>query len=268
MTTRIQLASGESVEKVLYPCPLSFFRFYVFPLMLLVWGIIMRFYMGDFSISIIYKLGLWWIGLLAMGYIGSYFFVTKSFFLSMIGIGILGSLIYFRTSPGFSTVIPLYTTVMAGIMFLVIDIYRRSHKYILTNKRIVLTRKLGSLEKRSFTYDNITDLRTHKSFLGRLCAFGTITPITPSGFGLGADKSFAAGIFSYRSKKGLQGGFVGGSGREQNLPRTKTYYELFGIRDVDDVAEFIEERIQKEKPTPHIKDGVDVLEDIRDQLQG
>lgn len=52
-------------------------------------------------------------------------------------------------------------------------------------------------------------------------------------------------------------------GREQNVPRTKTFYELFGVSPINEVQRFREERIQQEKSILHIKEGVDVLKDIK-----
>jgi hypothetical protein len=118
-------------------------------------------------------------------------------------------------------------------------------------------------EERTLRYDKITDINAKQGVLGQIFGFGTIIPISQSGFGLGADSSFAAGGVALGEKKGKLLGLFGG-GKEVQTPRTRSYYELHGVFPYKEVKNIVENLVQGSVITPYQKEQVKFQEEQRD----
>lgn len=123
-----------------------------------------------------------------------------------------------------------YTLVFFGILgILGTEIYRRTHRYYITNYRIILKAGLLGIEKRTLLYSQISDLVITKTLVGRIFKFGTIIPVTGSGFGLGEDMSaVGVGIGAKVPLGPLVGVGIGG-GKSVKTPRGRNPYILFGV---------------------------------------
>jgi hypothetical protein len=144
-----------------------------------------------------------------------------------------------------------------------VEIFRRSHKYVITNQRIVFKGGIIVKEERTLRYDKITDINSKQGVLGQIFGFGTIIPISQSGFGLGADTSFAAGGVAIGEKKGKLLGIFGG-GRAVQTPRTRSYYELHGVFPYKEVKILVENLVQGNVITPYQQEQVKFQEEQRD----
>jgi hypothetical protein len=127
--------------------------------------------------------------------------------------------------------------------------------------------------ERTLRYDKITDIDAKQGVLGQIFGFGTIIPISQSGFGLGSDKSFAAGGVQVGTKKV---GFLGlfGGGKEVQTPRARTYYELHGVHPYKEIKKIVENLVQGHVITPYQqeqvafqKEQVDIQKQMRDLLK-
>lgn len=111
--------------------------------------------------------------------------------------------------------------------------------------------------ERTLRYDKITDIDGSQGILGQIFDFGTIIPITQSGFGLGSDQTFAGGGAEAKGKKLGIFGFVGG-GKEVKTPRARSYYELHGVYPYREVRKLIEELVQENVLVPYEKKQVEI----------
>jgi len=102
------------------------------------------------------------------------------------------------------------------------EAYRRGHVYVITNRRTIVKKGFIRKNERDITYSKITDIQVEQGILGRLFNYGTVTPLSASGLGLGADSSQA-----------FAGTVNGGFGGARNVKRHQqaTHLSLFGIRD-------------------------------------
>ncbi|MHC1591242.1 MAG: PH domain-containing protein [Candidatus Helarchaeales archaeon] len=57
-------------------------------------------------------------------------------------------------------------------------LYCKAHKYIITNKRIILFRKFITISRRDIWFDRITDLLVIQGPFGRWKKYGDLQPIT------------------------------------------------------------------------------------------
>ena len=275
-----ELLKNEKVEKVLSPHPLSFMRYQALSIFLVIWGIIVGWVIifsewhGTFT-EFWLSLSFWGIGLLLAGIIASLVTVRWSIFILYTCVVASGTGIIFwlglQESIGFFA--PVYTIFLSILGFLIVEAYRRSHKYIISNHR--LTFKGGILTKRERTlrYDKITDINAKQSIMGQIFGFGTITPISQSGFGLGSDKSLAAGGVMLGEKKAKLFGLFGG-GKEVQTPRARSYYELHGVYPFKEIKRLVEEMVQGNVITPYQKEQVafqkeqvDIQKQMRDLLK-
>jgi len=172
-----------------------------------------------------------------------------------------------------SLFIPVWSVCMSILGFLLVEWYRRSHKYIISNLRIVFSGGIITKRERTLRYDKISDINSEQGILGQIFGFGTIIPISQSGFGLGSDQSFAAGGAKIGEKKV---GFFGlfGGGREVQTPRTRSYYELHGVHPYKEIKKLVESAVQESVITPYQqeqvayqKEQVDVQKQMRDLLK-
>lgn len=222
---------------------------------------------------------LFWAILLLSGQIVGILWVSKMPLLCMVLIGITGTtleLYYPNTGldlPGWiePPMTKLWLMAVAAVIGLALtEFYRRGHRYYITNYRVIMKKGFISKEEREVVYDKITDLYIHQGLLGRIFNYGTVIPISASGFGMGQDSATASTFVATSVKKGMLGiGFGGERGVQR--PRASTYFSLYGVPNpsrlriviVNHQLEVQEapilkriERILKEKPEEEERKGV------------
>jgi hypothetical protein len=168
--------------------------------------------------------------------------------------------------------IPFYSIAVSIIGFLFVEVYRRSHQYVITNLRVILMSGFLTKTELSIRYDKIT-VFGKQGILGQIFNFGTIIPITQSGLGLGTDQTLAAGGVMLGGKKAKLLGLAGG-GKEVQTPRTRSSYELHGVHPYREVKNLIEKLVQESVPTAYHqeqvafqKQQVDLQKQMRDLLK-
>jgi len=275
------LLENEHVEKILSPHPLSFMSLQSLCIFLIVWGVLIGWFaifsewrdtlFGGF-IQIIFS---WSIVLLIVGVIASLLTIRWRIFFLYLGVVAGGiGLIFWQNWQDISGAVLSYYTILVSIIgFLIVELYRRSHKYIISNLRIIFKGGVVTKRERTLRYDKITDINAKQGVLGQIFGFGTIIPISQSGFGLGSDQSFAAGGVELGTKKA---GFLGifGGGKEVQTPRARSYYELHGVHPYKEIKHLVENMVQENVITPYQqeqvavqKEQVDVQKQMRDLLK-
>ena len=276
-----ELLKNEKLEKILSPHPLSFMKYQSICLFLLIWGVL-AFWIIDFSqfskmlVSFEwYPIILWGIVLILAGVLIALLTIRWSVFVLYVAIFFLGTglLIWQNWLRVASAFILVYTIAIAILGFLVVEWYRRSHKYIISNQRIVFKGGIVTKQERTLRYDKISDINAKQGIIGQIFGFGTIIPISQSGFGLGADKTFAAGGVQLGQKKAKLFGFAGGE-KELQTPRARSYYELHGVYPYKEIKKLVEEMVQGSVITPYQqeqvafqKEQVDIQKQMRDLLK-
>lgn len=115
------------------------------------------------------------------------------------------------------------------------ELYRRSHQYVVTDRRIIV--RSGGQE-RSIFYGRIDDLVMTRPLLGSLFGFGTIIPVTSSGLGLGEDE--AGGMLMVGGQVGRAQVAAGVTGsRSEKVLRPSLSQTLFNVPDPDRLYELI-----------------------------
>jgi membrane protein YdbS with pleckstrin-like domain len=275
------LLKNEKVEKILSPHPLSFMKYQSLCLFLLIWGIV-AFWIIDFSqfsdmlgSNEWYPVILWGVILCLAGVVAALITVRWLIFglYAAIFFAGAGMIIWQNWLSTASIFILVYTIAVAILGFLMVELYRRSHKYIISNQRIVFKGGIVTKEERTLRYDKISDVNSKQGVLGQIIGFGTIIPISQSGFGLGADKTFAAGGVQLGEKKAKLFGFAGGE-KEVQTPRARSYFELHGVYPYKEVKKLVEQMVQGSVITPYQqeqvsfqKEQVDIQKQMRDLLK-
>jgi len=266
-----ELLNQEKIEKILSPHPLSFMGLQSLCIFLITWGLIFGWLVNFSEISnlienVLLQIAVWALVLLVVGVVASIIKVLwRIFFLYLsvvlVAIGLTYWLNLFDSAGLF---LPVYTVVVSIIGFLLVEWFRRSHKYIISNQRIVFKGGVITKEQRTLRYDKISDINTKQGILGQIFGFGTIIPISQSGFGLGSDQSFAGGgVQGGATKKVGLFGFFGG-GREVQTPRTRSYYELHGVYPFKDIRKVVENLVQGSVTTPYLQKQVEFQQEQKD----
>lgn len=276
----VELLTNEKLVKVLSPHPLSFMKFQYLCIFLVIWGVLFGWIINfsewkgliaDWLLSVF----VWGIVLLLMGVIVSLILVRWRIFFIYLMVVIFGVtlILWFNLQESIELFIPSYMLIVAILGFLLVEWYRRSHKYIISNQRIVFRGGVVTKRERSLRYENIVEFDSEQGILGQIFGFGTIIPQTPSGVGMGSDNVLAGGGIAIGGKKGKLFGLVGG-GKEIQTPRTRTYYELHGIYPFKDVKQSLESFKRFSAPTTHHeeqvafqKEQVDIQKQMRDLLK-
>ncbi|UCF50187.1 MAG: PH domain-containing protein [Thermoplasmatales archaeon] len=276
-----ELLNGEKVEKILSPHPLSFMRFQSLSMFLIIWGIVAGWLINFSEWNTIFSNNewlsvlVWGLVLLLAGIIASILTIRWSIFFLYLGVFAGGvALMLSQGWLGASGIfIPFYMVSISIIGFLFVEAYRRSHRYIISNQRISFKGGIVTKRERTLRYDKIADIDARQGIMGQIFGFGTIIPISQSGFGLGSDKSLAAGGIQLGEKKV---GFFGlfGGGKEVQTPRARSYYELHGVFPYKEVKKLVEEMVQGNVITPYQKEQVafqkeqvDIQKQMRDLLK-
>jgi len=230
---------------------------------LIVWGVLVGWlvnfseYRGLFSGNEWYPVMIWGLVLLLVGVIASLVTIQWSVFFLYLCVFAGGAALmlwqgWFKDANVF---IPFYSVGVSVIGFLIVELYRRSHKYIISNLRITFKGGILTKRVRTLRYDKITDIDAKQGIVGQIFGFGTIIPISQSGFGLGSDKSFAAGGIGMEGKKAKVLGIFGG-GKEVQTPRARSYYELHGVYPYKEIHKLVENMVQGNVITPYQQEQV------------
>ncbi len=271
---------NEKVERKLMPHPLSFMHLHALWIFLAVWAAFLAWFfrssywekMPDMDIMQIGgAASLWLVGLVIGGVIASLLMIRWRIFFIYMAIFVVGMLLFWLgdVMDYITTFIPLYTFIVALLGLALVELYRRSHRYFITNMRLVLKGGLIMKRERTLRYDRIADVDYSQGILGRVFNYGNIIPVTQSGFGLGNDTAFAAGGVATETKKKRFSifGFAGG-GKEVQTPRARSYYELHGVHPFNEVKMLMEEKVQEGSIAPYEKEQVRLQREMLDLLRG
>jgi hypothetical protein len=276
-----ELLNNEKVEKTLSPHPLSFMRLQSLCIFLIVWGVLVGWlvnfseYDGAFAANEWLSVLVWGLVLLLVGIVASLITIRWSIFFLHLGVfaGGVGLMMWQGWLKDASIFIPFYSLAVSIIGFLIVELYRRSHKYIISNLRIIFKGGVLTKRERTLRYDKITDIDAKQGIIGQIFSFGTIIPISQSGFGLGSDKSFAGGGVQLGGKKAKVLGIFGG-GKDVQTPRARSYYELHGVYPYKEIHKLVESMVQGSVITPYQqeqvefqKEQVDIQKQMRDLLK-
>ena len=275
-----ELLNNEKVEKVLSPHPLSFMGYQSLCIFLIILGIVIAWLvnvsdMKDLFENYLISITVWGLVLLVVGVIASLITIRwRIFFLYLfIFLGGFGLILWQGWQDIVGVALPFYTVSVSIIGFLIVELFRRSHRYIITNQRISFKGGVLTKRERTLRYDKISDINAKQGILGQIFSFGTIIPISQSGFGLGSDSSQAAGGVMIGEKKAKLFGIFGG-GKEVQTPRARSYYELHGVHPYKEIKKLVEEMVQGSVITPYQqeqvafqKEQVDIQKQMRDLLK-
>lgn len=265
-----ELLDQEQVKKILSPHPLSFMGLQSLCIFLIVWGLVFGWlvnfsdFRGLFENALL-QLAVWGLVMLVVSIIASIIKVLWRIFFLYLAVVLIGLLVtvWLNLFDAIGVFLPVYTVVVSIIGFLLVEWFRRSHKYIISSQRLVFKGGVVTKEQRTLRYDKITDVNTKQGILGQIFGFGTIIPISQSGFGLGSDQSFAGGgVQGGTTKKVGLFGFFGG-GREVQTPRTRSYYELHGVYPFKEIKKIVENLVQGSVSTPYLQKQVDFQQEQR-----
>ncbi|KYK26852.1 hypothetical protein AYK20_08525 [Thermoplasmatales archaeon SG8-52-1] len=275
-----ELLNNEKVEKVLSPHPLSFMGYQSLCIFLIILGTVIGWLvnfsdMKELFENYLVSITVWGLVLLIVGVIASLITIRwRIFFLYLfIFLGGFGIILWQGWQDIVGVVLPFYTVSVSIIGFLIVELFRRSHKYIITNQRISFKGGVLTKRERTLRYDKISDINAKQGILGQIFSFGTIIPISQSGFGLGSDSAQAAGGVMLGEKKVKLLGIFGG-GKEVQTPRARSYYELHGVHPYKEIKKLVEEMVQGSVITPYQqeqvafqKEQVDIQKQMRDLLK-
>ncbi|MEA2053612.1 MAG: PH domain-containing protein [Candidatus Thermoplasmatota archaeon] len=267
---KINLLENETIERKLTPHPLSFVNLHLLWFIPLIWGFFLLWLFNSAywdGIGIVVTTFIWMAGIALFGIIASLSFVRWRIFFSFVAIIILGLIISWDWKLWDNThlFLPLYTIFIFILGLPLVEIYRRSHRYVITDLRILLRGGIVRVKERSLRYEKITDIDASQGIIGKIFGFGDIIPITPSGFGLGQDEVFAGGGVEAKKKVGIFG-FAGG-GKGINTPRTRSYYELHGVHPYRGIRELLENLVQRNSVAPYQREQLEIQKEILDSLR-
>jgi len=281
MSENVELLKNERYEKELSPHPFSFMQFQSLCLFLILWGVIAGWlvnfseYKNLFNTNPWMSVLAWGLVMLLFGVIASLVLIRWRIFFMYLGVflGGVGLMLWQNWLNSAGIFIPFYMIAVSILGFLLVEWYRRSHKYIISNQRIIFKGGIFTKQERTLRYDKISDISAKQGIIGQIFDFGTIIPISQSGFGLGSDKTFAAGGVQIGEKKAKLLGLFGG-GKEVQTPMSRTYYELHGVYPYKEVKKLVEEMVQGSVITPYQqeqvafqKEQVDLQKEMRDLLK-
>jgi len=258
-----ELLKGEKLERVLSPHPLSFMKYQSLCIFLIIWGAVLG-WLVNFSEwnELFFDWWTIWLAwtfvLLIVSIIAALTTIRWSIFFMYLAITLSGGgiIIWLNWHSSANIFIPLYTVSLSILGFLMVELYRRSHKYVITDQRLIIKGGMMTKKERRLRYENVVEFDLDQGVLGQIFHFGTIIPQTPSGVGMGSDGAMAAGGIAIDAKKTKLFGIVGGE-REVQTPRTRSYYELHGVYPFKEVTHILDKYQERSAPTTHHKEQVE-----------
>ncbi len=279
---RYDLLRNEDIRAELKPHPLSFLDHHSPFIFLFAVGMSLGYLFNavtgwaSFEDFLGYELGIvavrmmiWAMALIAFGIFVSVLMIRWTILLTFVTV-IVGAILLTVQAPQAGSnpfFLPLYSVGITLIGMALVDLYRRTHTYVITDLRLILKAGILTRSERTVRFENVTDLETKQGVLGRIFGFGTIVPVTASGLGTGAEEAFAGGAAGAATQEGQAGGglFAGG-GRGVTVARARSYGELRGIHPFRRVKMLIHQLLQEHSMVYYAKEQRDLLEDMRDMM--
>ncbi len=271
-----ELMDGEECVMRLSPHPLSFIGLYLIFLYPVILGVVFGIYHEDitgyFSDLFLMEaaglwtaISIWWLLLIVPAIIIALLRITWKWLALYLSIATVFTLLKMYT---WVELIHMNIGLISiGVIGLVIsDYYRRQHRFYITDNRIITQLDFLGKKSRSLMYSNINDLVIRKPVLGNWLNYGTILPVTASGFGLTDNMSIAgAGIGGSGKRSGFGGGLGFGGLKSMQDPRGRPYYILYGVRNPEKIYRLISEFIRETEATPILKKISEDVETISKQ---
>ena len=211
---------------------------------------------------------IWSLALLVIGFVARYMLLEnggRELFwlyggLALFGIGVMGLHLWKIGEAEGDTMdfgrwfIPLVTLLVGGGGMVIVNQYRRSFTYYLTDIRIAMHQDfLWSIKnERQVRYNHIEDIKLKQSLFGRIFGFGTVVPVTGSGLGTGTDEAMMIAAVGGEAK-GLAAGIAGGSRRSTLRTSDNPCDTLYGVPDPGRVRDIIAQNIQDDTGVEHLK---------------
>ncbi len=265
----IALGKDEELKLVLHPHPLAFWKYdalagvYLVSAGLLV--LIFQFLSTNVPISFAIpylQLGVWWVFLIVPSIIAGLLWVTKQPLIYSGLVAVVGTVLGLWTSSVSTLPVLLAASSVLGIVL--IEFYRRGHRYFVTNHRLVLSKRaFASSTIRETYYDRISDLVISQGFLGRILDFGTIIPVSQAGLGTGQDIA-GAGVGLAGTKKPVTAGVGIFGAKGTTMPRAATYYSLYGVPKVKEVHTLISDLVESYSEAPILNKIEKLMEQNQD----
>jgi len=267
-----ELLKNEKIEKVLSPHPLSFLKLQSLCIFLIIWGMVVWWlidfssYKGFFSGSAWYPVLLWGLVLLLVGVAISLATIQWTIFFLYLGVFVGG--VALIVSQGWlkevNVFILVYSIAVSIAGFLIVELHRRSYKYILSNHRIIFKGGLLTKREKTIRYDKIITFDKKQGVLGQLFGFGTITPITQADAAADSKRASDTEKEGGRRLRGIS--FFSGN-KEMKA-------ELRGVYPYKKINKFVEELSQGTELTQYHqeqisyqKQQVDIQKQMRDALK-
>jgi hypothetical protein len=240
-----KLQKGEEMIRALRPHPLAFYRLYGVWIYLSLVGV----YFSSGSTVTIYDMTpetsariLWWLSILVPAVLIALFRINWRWLFALgapavIAFSLPGQPEYIDLIEGFGLdwfMDQNHILTTFGILgVLGTEAHRRSHRYYITNWRLIMESGHLGVHRRTLLYKNINDLVVEQSFPGKVFNFGTIIPITASGLGLGDDFSMVGAAVGGRAMVGA------GGGKAVSTPRGRSHHLLEGVGRPEEVHDLI-----------------------------
>ena len=279
---KYDLLRNEEIRAELQPHPLSFLSFHTPFLFLIALGLGIGFlfnavsgwvsfegFLGYMPGIVAVRFVIWAVALSVFGIGVSVLTIRWSVFGTFVAIIALALYITLQApevgaNPFF---LPLYSVVMALVGMALVDLYRRTHTYVVTDLRLILRAGILTKSERSILFENVTDLETKQGVLGRIFRYGHIIPVTASGLGTGAEEAFAGGGAGAQNAQGNVGGamFAGGT-RGVRVARASSYAKLHGVTPFRQVKMLLQHLLQEHSTIYYAKEQRDILRDMRELM--
>lgn len=225
-------------------------------------------FFGNTGVTVGFLL-LWWLAMIIPALLFSILQIKWGWVFTFVILATIGTVLlnYFQS---ITKEIILYGTVGLGVLGLILsDLYRKSHKYILTTFRIIT--KMGFLRTstRSLPYSKITDVVTEHGWLGGLFNFGHIFPLTASRMGTGsktAEVQVGTGVEGKKEGMGAGVGIAVEGDKTVVVPEARSYYMLYGIPEPEEIKKIILSKMQKKEPTYATNKQTQVLAQKLDKI--
>lgn len=257
----MKLLDGEKVEMELKPAKLAFIKHYLCSIVyLLIAGLLWYVFSSSGFLDIASKISLSYkvfgalifsAFYLVSGFVIALGFIHKVPFFANIALVIIGLCLFFHFNFESVFFFPAFSVICAAISFLIVTLYAGSHTFYITNERIILKKRFIQRDSREIFYEKISDVSLHQGIFGRIFNFGNVVPVTQSGFGMGSSTSFA-GAGASTGKK-VRFGIFGGGAKSIDEPRSRTYYQLFGVENPNGVKDQVIKHMHAHSPIPYLE---------------
>jgi len=145
-----------------------------------------------------------------------------------------------------------FLSISAMISIFYTELYRKSHRYLISNTKIHTYAGILSKNERVLPINKINDFSLSTGLIGKVFNYSTVVPVTASGMGMGFNFAALSGSSEKRWLGAPSVGISLSGGHAIQVPKSRTFEALYGVPDGSKIVNLVMDDLSNRQLNMHV----------------